>query len=114
MQFEINAIIIINKYKSGERSKRDTWNRIADDVIIARKGKRNAILSLSGGVFEKGSLAKERNSYTFLSNLLRTALACSVLRLPHPKLARHSRARAACKVLPGPERFLAKWLTLVS
>lgn len=48
------------------------------------------MLSVFGGVFEKGSLAKERNSFTFLSNLVRTSLACSILRIPHLKSVRHS------------------------
>lgn len=45
-------------------------------------------MSLGGGVSEKVSLAKKRNRFTFLFNLVRTALACSVLRLPHRKEVR--------------------------
>lgn len=43
--------------------------------------------------FEKGSLAKERNSFPFLSNLVRTSLACSILRLPRLKSVRHTRKK---------------------
>lgn len=39
MQSETNAVIIIKKIQV-RREERDKWNRIADDVIIARRGKR--------------------------------------------------------------------------
>lgn len=41
------------------------------------------MLSVFGGVSGKGSLAKERNSSTFLPNLVRTTLACFLLRVPY-------------------------------
>lgn len=50
-------------------------------------------MSISGGIFEKGSLAKERNSFTFLSNLVRTSLACSSLKLPRQKSVKHIRRK---------------------
>lgn len=59
-------------------------------------------MSMFGGVFEKGSLAEERNSFTFLSDLVQTSLACSLLRVPHLKSVRHTTktqtGREACKV----------------
>lgn len=60
---------------------------------MAQQGKRgmNAILSVFGGVFEKGSLANERNRVTFRSNLVRTSLACSIWRDPHLNPVRFTR-----------------------
>lgn len=88
--FERNAIERKKKYKSGVRG-----NRIprTDDVVMAQQGKRgmNAILSVFGGVFEKGSLANERNRVTFRSNLVRTSLACSIWRDPHLNPVRFTR-----------------------
>lgn len=88
--FERNAIK--KKYKSGVSGKRRI---LKTDVIIAQKGKRgmNAILSVFGGVFEKGSLANERNRFTFLSNLVRTSLACSIWRAPHLNSVRFTRKK---------------------
>lgn len=50
------------------------------------------MLSVFGGVSGKGSLAKERNSSTFLSNLVRTTLACFLPRVPR-KSVRHTRKK---------------------
>lgn len=64
------------------------------------------MLSVFGGVFEKGSLAQERNSFTFLSGLARTSLACSLLRSPHLKSVRHSPREKHAKS-PGLGCFVA-------
>lgn len=62
--------------------------------LLPRKERgMNAIVSVFGGVFEKGSLAKERNSFTFLSNLVRTSLACSIWRVPHLNSVRFTRKK---------------------
>lgn len=37
------------------------------------------------------SLAIERDSFTFLSNLVRISLACLILRLPLPKICKASK-----------------------
>lgn len=72
-----------------------------------------------GGVFEKGSLAEERNSFTFLSDLVQTSLACSLLRVPHLKSVRtttkkrHRQGEKHAKS-PGLERFVENLLTLAS
>lgn len=68
-----------------------------------------------GGVSEKGSLAKERNSYTFLSNLVRTTLACFLLRAPHEVCNTHQKEktdRVGEKLAksPGQECFVANRL----
>lgn len=61
----------------------------------------------------KGSLAKEGNSFNFLSHLVRTSLACSMSRVPHLKSVRCTRRRgprAAEKhaTSPGLECFHGK------
>ena len=71
-----------------------------------------------GVSLRRGSLAKERNTFTFLSNLVRTALACSTLSLPHLKSLRHTRKktqRRGEKQLGslGLEYFMAQSLGLV-
>lgn len=73
------------------------------------------MLSGWGGVSEKGSLAKERNSYTFLSNLVRTTLACFLLRAPHEVCNTHQKEktdRVGEKLAksPGQECFVANLL----
>lgn len=60
-----------------------------------------------GGVFEKGSLAKERNGFTFLSNLVRTSLACSTLRIPRLQSVRRSPVRG----MPSPQGWAVSWQT---
>lgn len=71
-----------------------------------------------GVSLRRGSLAKERNTFTFLSNLVRTALACSILRLPHLKSLRHTRKKTQRRSKkqvgsPGLEYFVAESLGLV-
>lgn len=71
-----------------------------------------------GVSLRRGSLAKERNTFTFLSNLVRTALACSILRLPHLKSLRHTRKKTQRRGKkqvgsPGLEYFVAESLGLV-
>lgn len=43
------------------------------------------------GSLRRGSLATERDGFTFLSNLVGTSLACSVRRLPRWQSAQHTR-----------------------
>lgn len=45
------------------------------------------------GSLRRGSLATERDGFTFLSNLVGTSLACSVWRLPRWKSAQHTREK---------------------
>lgn len=71
-------------------------------------------MSIFGGVFEKGSLAKERDSSTFLSDLVQTSLACSLLRVPHLKSVRHTskKKHRQGEKSPGLECLVANLLTL--
>lgn len=62
-------------------------------LLPRRETGRKATLPGFGGVFEKGSLAKERDSSTFLSHLVRTSLACSVAMVPHLKAQTHQKGR---------------------
>lgn len=62
-------------------------------LLPRRETGRDATLPGFGGVFEKGSLAKERDSSTFLSHLVRTSLACSVAMVPHLKAQTHQKGR---------------------
>lgn len=71
-----------------------------------------------GVSLRRGSLAKERNTFTFLSNLVRTALACSTLSLPHLKSLRHTRKKTQRRGEKqvgslGLEYFMAESLGLV-
>lgn len=80
-----------------------------------RKDRNAILLSVFGGVSGKGSLAKERNSYTFLSNLVRTTLACFLLRVPHEVCTAHQREKTdrvdeKHAKSPGRECFVAKLL----
>jgi hypothetical protein len=52
-----------------KRREKEKWN------CIPERNTRDAIFSVSGGVFEKGSLATGRNTFNSLSDLVRTPLA---------------------------------------
>lgn len=75
--FEINAVRVKNK---GGRIGRGI-NGIASLKPVLPKGTGDDICPPV-----KVSLAKERDSFTFLSNLVRTSLACLILRLPTKNL----------------------------
>lgn len=70
------------------------------------------MLSVFGGVSGKGSLAKERDSSTFLSNLVRATLACFLLRGPHEVCETHQKKKTdpvdqKHATSPGRECFVA-------
>lgn len=85
--------------KKKKNTSQDKEERISGTApltmsLLPRKERgMNAIVSVFGGVFEKGSLATERNSFTFLSNLVRTSLACSIWRVPHLNCVRFTRKK---------------------
>lgn len=86
---KINAI----EEKKKDRNEKDEWDRISTDAVSYCLEGNGGTLSVQAG---RGSLTGffgYRKEVTFLSNLVRTSLACSVWRLPHRKPVKHIRKK---------------------